>query len=182
MPTVPLDVARLEPVVNKVARRFVHRNSVDMNLEDLRQEAWLGVLLALPAHDPGKGSLEGFARRAAWFKLMRLVDDRNRGMQGRVKRGLGPVNEALPAETVGPIDPRSEEPVDTVGRRELLRLVREAIGLLPEKLSAAARGCFLDGRRPDDVAEQEGVSERMIRRRLKRAQEELRNLVPVAAT
>lgn len=91
-------VEALRPRLTRMAGYYARR--ADEDADDLLQEAWVGLLAALPDLDLGIGSPEQYLiQRARW----RLLDAVKRG---RVRRAL-PLEEAL-REALA--DPESGEP------------------------------------------------------------------------
>ena len=61
-------------VVNRVSPKYCH----DINdLDDLKQEAYLACVYALPSFDPEKGGLESFLARSATNKLLNIIKRSN---------------------------------------------------------------------------------------------------------
>lgn len=92
-------VSRLRPRIEKMASYYARRCGEDA--DDLLQEAWLGLLQALPALDPRIGSPEQYLIKHARWRLLDAVK------RARVRR-------TLPLEDdYDPPAPGTEDALDT---------------------------------------------------------------------
>jgi RNA polymerase sigma-70 factor (ECF subfamily) len=153
-------VERHGPAVRRACRRVL---ASEQDVDDVFQATFLVL-----AHKAGSVRWDGSI--VAWLHAVA----RRLALHLRARAGSRKTRE-LPLGTVldGPhhpcLDPRME-----IERRELRRLVREALGRLPEKYRAPVVLCYLEGKTNEEAARQLGWPAGSMSRRLERARSLLR--------
>ena len=105
--------------------------------------------------------LHGTARKAA--SSIRRSAERRRERLDRMKELASNVTKV------------AHDPVEQIANGELVRVLDEEIGKLPEKLRSVVVLCYLDGMKQTDAAKQMGISESAVRSQLSVAKERLKN-------
>lgn len=101
--------AQLRPRISKMAGYYARRTGEDSN--DLLQEAWLGLLEALPGVDVGIGQPEQYLIRHARWRMLDAVK------RARVRRTISLEEAMLPEMDPSAEDPLAEALVSEFARR-----------------------------------------------------------------
>lgn len=154
-------------VAQQVARN-VHRKNGWIDKADLLQEAWVGMLKALPAYQEGLGTLEGYLAQAAIRECRRLIwrvgsavyvpKEKHATSNLAVFRSIGPSEELLKCEA------GYEDTEATLEAQERKARVAQVVAryLAEGREGEAARLVLLEGEAVRDVTEKVGMPARAI--------------------
>lgn len=144
--------------------RFVSRYVAD--IEDAReivQESFASAWQALARYDPNR-------RFSIWLRRIALNKCRDRGRRIAVRGLFRPLDRYF--EEQAPADP-STGPDETLMRKELARLVRNAVDSLPRQLKEALLLTALECLSHAEAAEVLGVTVKTVEGRVARAKRQL---------
>lgn len=155
-------VREVEPLLQRLAQRALRDPSV---ARDVVQATFLAVMERPEGFDPSKGNMRQFMIGI----LMRKVADHFR--RARRETTLSD-DEDEHTRALGAYDPsQGMHPVD---RRRAMRVVDEALALLPDAQRLAVLACDVEQMERDEAAEALGVSEGNLRVLLHRGRHQLR--------
>jgi RNA polymerase sigma factor (sigma-70 family) len=163
-------VERYGPLVQRVCRRVLHN---EHDVEDVFQATFL-VLARRAGGIAWSESVEGWLGAVAHRLALGARSDLSRqhrretpmtALAGRRAGSNLNVPEAVLPERLHPLG----DPFAELERRELSRLVRDELLLLPEKYRSPVVLCYFEGRTHEEAARQLGYPAGSLSRRLKRA-------------
>lgn len=150
-------VLSLQYLVEKLAHSLIRKLPSSIDVQDLKQQGWLGAIEASHKFDPALNeSLEGFASsfiRGRMIDWLRREDFVSRDMRQKIKRGE--------------IQEISLHSIDAVGFRDLLKnqspradtlaIVNNLLGLLDQRKRRIVTKYFFEGEEMAEIGKQEGV-------------------------
>jgi RNA polymerase sigma-70 factor (ECF subfamily) len=159
------------PRLLAVARRFLRSEE---DARDAVQDAFLSAFRAVDA-------FQGGARLSTWLHRI-VVNAALMKLRTRRRKPEQPIEELLPSfledgHMAAPASPWRSEEMDPVERRELSRLLSEAIEALPESYRNVLLLRDIEDLDTEETARAMGISPGAVKTRLHRARQALRGLL-----
>lgn len=166
-------IQTLQPHVRALARRFAGQapSSVDVDVRDLEQDAYVGILEALPRYN-GSTQLSTFMGRRIHGSMV----DGLRRWDPRPRRSRGPRKVVWEALDDSPEDRWHAPTVDPLVALQHAEL-RKAVGQLDARSQHLLRLYYVDDHTLEQIAPVIGVSESRVSMLRKAAIEQLREIL-----